>query len=332
MKKFLKWGAIIVGSLIALFVMASFLGNMFSGSYSGKQAEQLGIPSAPYSPSRDMDSKSLGSESPSAISQESMGEAVMEDLGSVAENTAELPTTEKKVIKSGDLYLRVENADKAVENISQIARTNQGEVFASSVSRIADEQVRQGYVTIKVPFSNFEKTFNELKKVASLILSESVSSQDVTEQYTDLQSRLKNKQAEEASFLKILEQAGKMDDVLSVTRALSRTREEIEVLQGRIRLMDSQTEMSTIMINITEDADVQMAETWRPWQVIKDSVNGLMKSLQGFIDFVIVLIIQVIPILLLIGLLIWIIFKISKKIIGRLKSKNSAGEKPTGEN
>jgi hypothetical protein len=325
MKKILKWGSIVIGSLIILFVGITFLGNFFSGSANLKQSEQIlkgsRLSYPPSSPSKDMTADFSITQNPSTASQESMGEAKMESWEDNNSSTPELQTTEKKIIKSGDLYLRVGDAEEAVDKISQIAQKNQGEIFASNISRVTNEQIKEGYVTVKVPFNNFEKTFDELKEVASLILSESVLSQDITEQYTDLQSRLKNKQVEEASFLKILEQSGKIDDVLMVTQALSRTREEIEVLQGRIRLMENQTEMSSIRINITEDAEIQVADTWRPWQVIKNSVNRLIKSLQGFVDFIIKLVIQVIPILLLIGLIFWILYKIGKGIFLRLKEK-----------
>ena len=69
-----------------------------------------------------------------------------------------------------------------------------GGIGAVEAIREAD---KSGTITIKVPVANFEKAFAQLKKVASLVVRESTSGQDVTEQYVDLQARLKNKQEEE---------------------------------------------------------------------------------------------------------------------------------------
>jgi len=150
-------------------------------------------------------------------------------------------------------------------------------------------------------------------------LSESTSGQDVTEEYADLQGQLKNKQAEEQQFVVIMNQAQKIQDILDVTEQLSRVRGEIERLQGQIKFMDSQTDMSTISIQLSEDQDITVVDSWRPWQVIKGSVNALIKNVQGSIDFIIKLIIIVLPIFLIWGLIIYAIYLIGKKIYFRFK-------------
>lgn len=228
--------------------------------------------------------------------------------------------TDKKIIKNGNLTLQVDKADESALKIAEIAKVNGGEVFSSNFHQSA-EKIKNGSMVVKVPVANFEKTFEEIKKVASLVVRESTSGQDVTEQYTDLQSRLRNKQAEEQSIAKILEQSGKITDVLEVTRELSRVRGEIELLQGQIRLMDARTEMATISINLSEDPEVAIIDSWRPWQVAKNSVNELIQSLQGFIDFAIVLAIKIIPVLILYLLLIGILYRIGKKIYEKIKSR-----------
>ncbi|HDH07430.1 MAG TPA: DUF4349 domain-containing protein [Candidatus Moranbacteria bacterium] len=172
---------------------------------------------------------------------------------------------------------------------------------------------------VKVPTANFEKTFNEIKEIASLVVRESTSGKDVTDQYTDLQSRLKNKQAEEQSIAKILEQSGKISDVLAVTKELARVRGEIEMLQGRIRLMDSQIDMATINVSLSEDPDITVVDSWRPLQVIKDALNDLIKSVQQFIDFMIALVIRTIPILLIYLVVIMVVYWAGKKIYNRFK-------------
>lgn len=229
-------------------------------------------------------------------------------------------TVDKKVIKNGDMSLKVDNVDKALEEITGVARNNGGEVFSSNVYQNG-KNIKTGYATVKVPVANFEKTYNELKKVATLVVRESTSGMDVTDQYVDLEAQLKNKQAEEQAFQKIMDQAQKIDDILAVQQQLSRVRGEIERLQGRLKLMNSQTDNATISINLSEDAEIAITDRWRPGQVAKEAINTLVKKVQNFIDFVIELVVTIIPVLVLYGLLVWILYILGRKIYRRLRKK-----------
>lgn len=228
----------------------------------------------------------------------------------------------KKIIKNGNLSLKVDDTDASSAKISAIARNNSGEVFASNFYQ-SGSNVKSGTITVKVPVAFFEKTFGEIKEVASLVISESTTGQDVTEQYTDLRAQLVNAQAEEQSFIKILDQAVKIDDVLAVTRELARVRGTIERLQGSMKYLESQTDMSTIVINLTENRNIVVSDSsWRPLQVMKDSVNSLITGLQGFIDFVIRFIVTVLPFLIIWIIIIWGVYKIGRKIYLKVKTKN----------
>ncbi|MDP1619509.1 MAG: DUF4349 domain-containing protein, partial [bacterium] len=237
-------------------------------------------------------------------------------LGAVSDSS--LPVNDRKVVKTGDLNLKVDDADSAAEKITQIAKGNGGDVQNSNFYQNA-KNIKSGTITVKVPVDNFEKSFNEIKDIATLVVRESVSGQDVTEEYSDLQAQLKNKQAEEQSFLKILDMSGKISDILDVTRELSRVRGEIEMLQGRLKFMDSQTDMSSITASLTEDAEITFSDTWRPWQVVKETFNALFKDMQGLINFAIVLVIRIIPVLVLYALVFILLFLAGRKIYSKIK-------------
>ncbi len=236
------------------------------------------------------------------------------------EETIVAPESEKKIIKNGNLSLKVDNVDRAGADILKIARDNEGEVASSNVYQ-SGSKVKRGNITVKVPVKNFEKTFSELKKVASLVISESTSGADVTEQYADLQAQIKNKKAEEEAFVRIMTQAQKIDDILAVQRELSRVRGQIEQIQGRIKYMESQTDMSTISVSLSEDASISIADRWRPLQVAKESASVLIKKVQNFVDFVIRLIILVLPVFILYLLLVLVVFKVVKRIYLKFKKK-----------
>jgi len=173
-----------------------------------------------------------------------------------------------------------------------------------------------------VPYNNFDAAFSEIKKVATQVVSEASNAQDITAEYIDLEARLKNTQAEESSFVALLNRSGKIEEILAVTSEVARVRGEIEQLQGQIRYLNSQTDMSTITANLTEDVEIATAsQDWRPWQVIKISVKRLIASGQNFIDGLIAFLIVVLPALIIYGLIIWLIYYVGRKIYGRFINK-----------
>ena len=310
MNRNLKVAGIIVISIIVLTILISvFLSasrNMLSSNSDFGGDDSFSAPAA-----TGLSGRSIGVSN--SVKSEKLAVNTME--------TQAISTpivVDKKIIKNGNLSLKVERVDSAVEKITQISKDNQGEIFSSNFSQ-TKANIKSGSMIVKVPVANFEKTFGEIKSVASLVMTESTSGQDVTEEYTDMQGQLKNKQAEEQQFVDIMKQAQKIQDILDVTQQLSRVRGEIERLQGRIKLMDSQTNMSTISVYLSEDQNITVVDSWRPWQVIKDSVNILIKDVQGSINFIIKLVINIIPILIIWVIIFWVIYLIGKKIYLKFK-------------
>ena len=323
-KKILKVGGFIVGLILIYSLFSLFFGinsqprkaNIYgtkNGNMIGEGSYDLGVPMTGGD-------SIISSESSVGVAPESKmmrNEVATDNFMEVAPQE-ESQAIDKKVIKNGDLSLKVGSADRAAGEISNIVKQKGGEVFSTNFYEVVKGQ-KSGFLTVRVPVDKFEEAINDIKKIAVQVLSESTNGQDVTEEYTDLQAQLKNKKAEEESFVKILDTAGKIDDILSTTREIARVRGEIERLEGRIRFMDNQTDMSTITVNLTEDVTVTpINEGWRPWQVVKESVKELISNIQVFanniIRFIIVGIPSLIPFVLLIIFLIWVGKKIFRKI------------------
>ncbi|MEA2006863.1 MAG: DUF4349 domain-containing protein [Patescibacteria group bacterium] len=227
---------------------------------------------------------------------------------------------EKKVIKNGNLILKVESTEQSAQKISEFVKSFGGEVFSTNFYEKTKGQ-KSGSITVKVPVEKFNEALSQIKTVATQVFSESTTGRDVTEQYSDLQAQLKNKRAEEESFVKILDRAGEIEDVLAVIKQISRVRGEIERLEGRIRFMDSQTDMSTITISLSEDVEIAPVQNdWRPWQVIKKAFNDLIINIQDFVDgiirFIIIGIPSLIPFLVFLGIVYWA----GKKIWAKMRN------------
>lgn len=313
LKKVLKIAAVVAGLLLVAGIAIIFLA--IKSNFSTQNNAGYGLEEALPAPSAK--TYQLGREAGMSAPMEST------DMASSEQADGETSETDKKVIKQGNLSLKVADADEAADKVTEIAKANKGDVASSNFYE-RTKGVKTGTITIKVAFSNFEKAFEEIKKIATQVVNESTNSQDVTEQYVDLQAQLKNKQAEEQSYLAILNRSGSVEDILKVTQALARARGEIERLQARIKYMDSQTEMSTITANISEDVEVSpISGQWRPWQVAKSSVKALIVNMQGFIDWLIRFIIVGIPKLLLTAIILWLIFIGGRKVYRKLRKQDN---------
>jgi hypothetical protein len=312
MQKYLKIAGfialVILVSYFGIMAMLTGMGNKSYNTLSVESGAGMGIfqTAAPSMKSAPMFSGESARDSAATIEQALSPSSVVQPI-------------DKKIIKTGDLSLKVERAETAAESITNIAKVNKGEVAGSNFYE-STRGVKSGFITVRVPYNNFDAAFAEIKKVATQVVSESSNSQDITEQYIDLEARLKNKQAEEVSFAALLNRAGKLEEIISVTRELARVRGEIEQLQGQLRYLNSQTDMSTITASLSEDVEIAAAsQDWRPWQVIKLSVKQLITAGQNFVDGLIAFLIVVLPMLIIYGLIIWALYLIGKKIYNRTK-------------
>lgn len=313
-KAFLLKAVKVVGFLLIIFVLFAVYQSLFLGksNYRQKsvskdyQRSELALPMVGGMVAEEAVSVEMEDSAGMAFESKAMNSDVVIGDG----NYIPTNSSDKKVIKNGYLTLKVEDTDTAAEEITNIVKRNGGEVFSSNFNEYSRGS-KTGSITVKVPVDKFQQAVKELKGVATQVISESTSGQDVTERYVDLKAQLKNKKAEEATFVSLLDRSGKLDDVLKVSREIARVRGEIERLEGKIKYLESQTSMSTITINVSEDVEVTpVSDDWRPAQVVKKALNDLKKQAQDFVDglirFIIVTIPSLIPFVLFLIVVLWI--------------------------
>jgi len=208
---------------------------------------------------------------------------------------------DRKIIRTGQINIEVANISKAIDDIASIADELDGYVVSSS--RYGDEGNVSGNVAIRVPANRFNEAFVKLRKLAVKVNYESTNSQDVTEEYTDLQAQLRNLEATEDQFLAILEKADKVEDILNVQRELSNVRGEIERVKGRIQYLDRTTDMSLIEVSLQETKAVGK-NGWDGLETLKSAVDGLI----GFgkvLATIIIWLIIFIPLWIIIGVIVY---------------------------
>lgn len=115
----------------------------------------------------------------------------------------------------------------------------------------APRRTQTASVTIRVPAGEYGGVMEQLRGIAKQVRSERSEASEVTEEYTDLEARLRNLEATESSYLELLTGAGEIPDILLVQDRLSQVRLEIEQVQGRINLLDNLTDLATITVQLS---------------------------------------------------------------------------------
>ncbi|MEX0930587.1 MAG: DUF4349 domain-containing protein [Candidatus Paceibacterota bacterium] len=227
---------------------------------------------------------------------------------------------ERKIIRTADLSLIVGNTEEVIDQISNIAERANGFVGSVDVFESSDNK-KHGQVTIRVPSDVFSQSIASIKDLAVTVEREQINAHDVTEEFVDLEARLRNFEATEEQYLVLLGEATDVEDMLAIQRELSGVRQEIERLEGRLQYLSRQTDMSTIRVSLVSEADVEIfGVTWSPIKEVKEGVRTLLNELVDFINFLIALVFFL-PVLILWILLVLIVGTFVWKVVKWIKCR-----------
>lgn len=154
-------------------------------------------------------------------------------------------TADRQIISQGSLSVEVEDVAGAVAQVRTIAETRGG--FVSQLATSGTPGRQRSDLTVRVPQGEFFDTLESIKRLGK-VWSENAGSEDVTEQFIDLEARLRSALREEQSLLSLLERADTVSNVLTIERELSRVRSEIERLQGQINYLSRRVDLATISV------------------------------------------------------------------------------------
>ena len=184
-------------------------------------------------------------------------------------------TEERMIVRNGEMSLVVEDVVAARDEVAQLALRFNGYVVSSRIW--GEEQEMRGRISIRVPDDQFEQALAELRELAVRVTSESTSSQDITEEYTDLKSRLKNAEATESQYLTLLEKA-KVEETIRIYELLHQVRREIEQIKGRMQYLERTSSMSLIEVRLEPEATAKplVRAGWSALEALKSAVRGIV--------------------------------------------------------
>jgi hypothetical protein len=223
------------------------------------------------------------------------------------------PAISRKIIYDAQIDLVVEKVDPVAKKVTTFIQQAGGFVAELNVTG-SPGSLRSMRWRFRVPVERFESFVDAVLTLGELERNNRTS-QDVTEQYYDIEARIKNKQVEEQTLTKILqERSGKLEDVLKIEVELSRVRGEIEQLQGKIRVLENLSSLATLTLNVRErekyeppppvvaDFPTQVARTWSA------SLLGVVNLGKAVVLWAVSWALWV-PILLVVGYLAWVLLR-----------------------
>jgi len=240
---------------------------------------------------------------------------------------------DRMVIYNADMEIAVENPETAMEAVIDMAEEAGGFVVSSNLSRTYYEEgsLPRATLTVRIPAGQLDSIMSAIKDLTPVpaedVLFENVSGQDVTAEYTDLESRLRNLEAAEQALVALMEEARDPEDVLNVFDELTYYRGEIELVKGRMRYLEESAALSAISLTIVPKESLRPIEIagWKPMGTVKDAVEALINTGQFLVDAAIWFGIFCLPFLIPLGIGVYFLVRIIRK--SRAKKKAEKVEK-----
>jgi hypothetical protein len=212
----------------------------------------------------------------------------------------------RKIIRNAELSVETDIPENGLRRIAAIAESKGGFIVTSEVRQQggggASGASKIVTVVARIPSAQFETTVEEIIKLGSRVLQEKRTGLDVTEEYIDLEARIRTKQALEAQFLEIMKQARTVSEALEVQKQIAEVRTEIEQLEGRRRFLENQSSLSTITVTLQQPVSIVSASPGGFYSSVKEAISDGFDVAVAIVLIFIRVALALLPVLLLIVL------------------------------
>lgn len=187
-----------------------------------------------------------------------LSESQNEDLAKVASwnprneesDNQESILNERKLIRNGQLDFKTKSVKSTKSEIEKISKDLNAYIAGENENNYG---ARLQYTqTIRVPADQFDNLLKRIEPLAEKIENKSINTQDVTEEFIDVEARLANKKELEARFRDILKQAKTVEEIVSIESQIANVRAEIESMEGRLKYLQNQVSFSTLHVSYYE--------------------------------------------------------------------------------
>jgi hypothetical protein len=243
------------------------------------------------------------------------------------------------VIKEATLSIVVKDPATSLDVIGKMSESMGGFIVSSNIYKSTTSdgiEVPQAEINIRVPAEKLTEAINTIKSQvsdpATGVTIERVTGSDVTKEYTDLQSRLKNLESAADQLRDIMSKAYKTEDVMSVYNQLMQVNEQLEVIKGQIKYYDEASNLSQISVTLQSEESVKPLTVggWKPEGIARDAVQALITTLQVLGNIAIWLVLYFLPLILVLAIVVVMIVFIIRAIIKAFKRPKKP-QTPPGE-
>lgn len=238
------------------------------------------------------------------------------DAGAGLTGTDVVAGLNKKLIYKANLTMEVEDYAAAQSEVRNMITLSGGYIigFTESMS----EYEKGGTFIMKIPASGFSPFLNSLEKIKNEGIQRNIEGQDVSEEYVDLESRLKAKQLMESQYIEFMKKATKSADLVAFANQLGAIQEQIEQIKGRMRYIDQNVSFSTVELRLYQTdksiADIQQKEQGPLLTRASDALTSSLHALSVMFQWLIVFLAAALPILIVAGIILVIVLWVRKKL------------------
>jgi hypothetical protein len=228
-----------------------------------------------------------------------------------ADEAALAPISERMIIRTVELAMYVQDVEGSFDEIQALAEEMGG--YVANANTWHQGEYLRARLTLRVPAKGLDSALEQIKALATEVERESTSGDDVTEEYTNLEARLRNLEAAEEELRELLttvrQRTGRAEDILEVYRELTNIRGQIEQIKGRMQFLEQMSALATVHVELTPDVLSRPLTVgrWEPKGTAANAVRALIQLVQFLVDAGIYLVILGLPILGLIALAVFIL-------------------------
>ena len=230
---------------------------------------------------------------------------------------------DRKIIRNADITIEVPSTPDAQHRVTSIAEAHGGFVVTSESKQRENidpsQRALDFKLVVRIPFNDFGVALDEIRKLASNVSEEKTTGEDVTEEFIDLEARIKTQKALELQFLEIMRQATKVADALEVQRQLADVRTEIEKLEGRKRFLENRSSLATITVNIQAPKPAIATTPTGFRHSLSEAFSDSVDLASGLVLFFVRLAILMVPVLVFLGLPAFLVVRYAVRRMKRIR-------------